>query len=305
MLPPHALDVAIHTKRRFVIHSSDYDGVAAWLQAQARGRTLDLAEVDLAPEPSVPDLLRPSSIVVWRNMERCSRAYQKHLGRFLAEIDSFDTVESRLHPSPSVSVGGTTFVPPVPFVIVAVINPRPRPHLYFGLKAHFLFAIHVPDASSFETTDPLRLAPVFLSPEVHQYIYSLVVFTRCHRLTSLAPADAKLPTRTIDAIDTLARALAAIGGKRFVTPSHVKEAFLLVAYWLVDWETNPLFANLDTDIDAKKTEINMLTGNWYGSSWPHVREYLRLHKSSWDLSLPTGWTNKLVDDALHEVRPPL
>ena len=59
------------------------------------------------------------------------------------------------------------------------------------------------------------------------------------------------------------------------------------------------------ELENKRLEISMLTGDWYGSEYYYVNEYLKTQKNERDYESPIGYTNKIVEECIESVRPPL
>lgn len=153
---------------------------------------------------------------------------------------------------------------------------------------------------------------IYLSPEIQGYIYSLVVHCRVHRLCSLAPLQTRLLTRAVASINLLAAAMVAWKEtdpeRWFVTTEHCKVAFRKVAYWLVDWEQLEMYTDPQTDLEKeyrKRMDFSILTGDWVGSELAYIDAYLKTYKGKRDVSSLVGFTNRLVDDALRAVQPPM
>ncbi|CAK9440147.1 uncharacterized protein LODBEIA_P42470 [Lodderomyces beijingensis] len=328
-------------------------------------------------------------MIVWQNLQRSSQELQKQLYQMILQIDHYEMNKAKYMDNPPASVHmGKSVVQiykPEIFAIVPFLEYRlfDEAKLYIFLKEKFWQSVNFPNfddasipvsVSAGSTLGPDRYKPtilelrakmasVFISPDIKGYIYSLIVFIRCHRMASLAPKQVRVPTMTMDYVKDFCRAwilwkthllqkptetelASAVDRSKtsapakkatltefttkteqeedlFVTPEYVKLAVHKICYWLVDWQYNKKFAATDDpDLDAKgksekeikeeeksiankKLEISMLTGDWYGSEYLFVNEYLKTQKMEKDYSSPTGFTNKIVDDCIRSVRPPL
>lgn len=281
------------------------------------------------------------NVIIWQNVQYLTLNQHKSLYKLILQIDQYEMTGLKDKPI-EITIGNNDEVlsieRPELFTIVMVLdylafNRKP----YIFLKEKFWFAVnyndstldmnYIPSEKNYQDTIlklRLRIGEVYISPDIKKYIYSLIVFTRCHRLTSLAPKLARLPTATIDYINDFCKSLILwqnrlnLGKDLFVTPGHVKLAFRKIGYWLVDWEYNEKFAKDTTrnvDVDDVGTEsnleyekrlaISMLTGDWYGSDYFFVNEYLKNSTSKLDKKSPTGYTNRIIEDVISSVRPPL
>lgn len=270
------------------------------------------------------------NVIIWRNMEKLSHEQQK-VGLFplLNQIDEYDTTVARANPQSRVQVGSFVIRKPKMFIIVPLIeSEHAHPQVYQYVKEKFWFGqnFHYKVAGDekgeidycsdyagliLEIRNVTR-PQVYASSEIQRYIYSLVVHARNHRLCSLAPIQSRLSTRTIDAMQQLSECMVAWkkhGSDRlFVTPDYCKIAMRKIGYWLIDWEHGNIFSTSsdcaeDADLDYRRQlEISMLTGDWYGSDWKYVKKYLETYKTDTNAS---NYMNKIVEDVLQSVRPPI
>ncbi|KAG7660846.1 uncharacterized protein J8A68_005663 [[Candida] subhashii] len=172
-----------------------------------------------------------------------------------------------------------------------------------------------------------QMSEIYVAPDIKRYIYSLIVHIRCHRLASISPKSVRVPTMTFDYITDFCKALVLFKDipERFVTPDYVKIATRIIGYWLVDWEYNRMFSDTikkprhideeeeegNGDEDSrqldylKRLQITILNGDWFGCDYFFVNEYLKHSKALFDNESPTGYSNKIIEDALTTVRPPL
>ncbi|KAK6203341.1 uncharacterized protein RJT21DRAFT_26353 [Scheffersomyces amazonensis] len=282
--------------------------------------------------------------IIWKNLAKVDGQLQRYLYELITKIDLYDTKESRNNPRPCI-IDGYSIRKPDLFIIIALLDHRSY-YLKIDqyLKSKFWFSNnYVIDKSSskpdrltlpmndFSYHDNIaylrQLIPnVYIKPDIKRYIYSLVVHSRNHRLCSLAPRQTRLSTRSIDDIEDLARVMVLwqkfnnqnLTDSLYVTPDFVKVAMRKIGYWLIDWEYNKLFSNVndnddDNDNDEeqdekdyrRRMEISMMTAYWYGSDYKYVTKYLDKSESLRDDSTPTGYSNVIVEDALKSVRPPI
>lgn len=170
---------------------------------------------------------------------------------------------------------------------------------------------------------------IFQSTDIIGYIHSLIIHIRNHRLMTLAPIQTRLSSATMDNVTILAKAI--IGWKNrklimdhqlnlntaklelFVTPVYCKIAIRKIGYWLVDWQikdglfdlTNQTIAQDPLLENRRKLVINILAGEWYGSEWEYVKEYLGNYYAVYDPHSNTGFTNKIIEDSIKLVKPPV
>lgn len=342
--------------------------------------------IDLLKHKSIEDILHHAtievnnglqfrSIIIWQNLQHLDHIRQKQLYNLLLQMDNYGKHSSRTKENlpTTIKCDGIVFevVKPllltiIPFLEFDLYDQKIYPYLKemywssvtFPLVSEYNNNVNfIPNYQSTLLNLRSKLNTVYMSPTIKSYIYSLIVFIRCHRLASLAPKLVRVPTSTILYVQDFCKSLvlwrrqlqlsrtsmsdtvvshdenelqktatAAVDleleeeTELFVTPEYVKIAVKNIGYWLVDWETNRKFANTedlkrDPDItsktetekvlDNKKLEISMLTGDWYGSEYYCANELLKGYKAIRDSDSPTGMTNRIVDDAIEEVRPPL
>ncbi|EMG50297.1 hypothetical protein SBY92_003602 [Candida maltosa Xu316] len=278
-------------------------------------------------------------IIIWQNVQYLTLNQHKSLYKLILQIDQYEMTGLKNKPI-EIAIGNNEVIsinrPQLFTIIMPLEYSAFHRKIYVYLKEKFWFAVNynndvsidcssIPRDITFEDTLlnlRKKLPIVFVSPDIKRYMYSLIIFTRSHRLASLSPKSVRLPTMAIDYVNDFCRGLVLwqnkdkFGQDLFVTPSYVKLAFRKIGYWLVDWEYNEKFAKvtannvdsegIDTDLDyQKRLEISMLTGDWYGSDYFFVNEYLKHSKSKLDKETPTGYTNKIIEDVITSVRPPL
>lgn len=317
--------------------------------------------------------LKFKNVILWQNLQHLDEIRQKELYRLILQIDDYNKSSYKCNDRPvTISAHGKAFkvfkpqlFTIIPFLEYNLYNNKIYPYLKemlwssvtFPLVSEYNEHVHfMPNYESIILQLRSKIDTVFMSPNIKSYIYSLIVFIRCHRLASLAPKLVRVPTATISYVQDYCKSLvlwrrqlqlsrtsmadtvvsneenelektatAAVDlelekeTELFVTPEYVKIAIKNIGYWLVDWETNRKFANTDdlkfnkngsnkaqfAILDNKKLEISMLTGDWYGSEYYCANELLKGYKAIRDYDSPTGMTNRIVDDAIEEVRPPL
>ncbi|KAI5956852.1 hypothetical protein KGF54_000470 [Candida jiufengensis] len=335
----------------------------------------------------VDDKLWFKNIIIWQNLQHLENKEYKRLYKLILQIDNYNMNSSKLlnnlPSSFTIDKKIIEIYKPKLFTIIPFLEyDLYRNKIYPFLKEQFWYSINFPiisDSTSNQlsdvkfmpnTQDTLlvlrsKMDKVFMSPEIKGYIYSLIVFIRCHRIGSLAPKQVRVPTITLEYVYDFCKALVLWKKKLlideqppsqlhsiekteekieekisslsdsgtsetataatdfyintdelFITPEYVKLAIRKICYWLVDWEYNTKFANTDDFkytnneeqqqiLATKKLEISMLTGDWYGSDYNHVNEYLKGYKHEKDYDSPTGFTNKIIEECINSVRPPL
>lgn len=275
------LTLAIASKRNIVVTTDNPDSAV-----NAICRALDCAVVDISTEPFSCD----ATVTVWTHLQDTNDNLQRQLYNQIRLVKRLGIIVAVLH-----------------------VKQVPLAKLYPYLKEQFWFSIYekLPTATAcvnWEEVQRIResMPLVFVSPDIKRYIYSLVIFTRQHRMASLAPKSVRLATTTIDDIRELAVALCALRFQTFVNPSVVKLAYKRVAYWRVDWEVSPQ-RNDNKEITEmeKRYRIVTMVGDWYGSDYEAVREYIEGYFLKLKPNSPTGWSNRIVDDVLTKVRPPI
>lgn len=296
----------------------------------------DIVEVDLLQDHTFEQLVdrmvlrqhghqpRLYQVVVWKNLESVPMSLSTRFAitTIFDQLERYNTLASRYtDPATPIKLGPYMIEAPTEFLIMPILEtPGSFPKLSQLVKDRFWFCQSFSEGAD-RVPAPMRraerlqareaLCSVYASPEIQEYVCSLLVFTRSHRLCSLAPVTTRPSLRALTGVMLLAKALVvyaerASSGALFVTPEYVKLAFRKVAYWLVDWESNVLYSRPDQTLEfQRRSEIAMLTGDWYGSEWEGVRRYLDSHASMGDPNSTTGFTNRLVEEVLETVAPPL
>lgn len=263
--------------------------------------------------------------VIWKNLELLdmSRDLKNSIVQIFDELEEYNTVALRKKaPGEPFRFGDFQVRKPKMHLVIPILDANRRlPQTYQAIKNRFWFAqscyfsSNIMVSPAYEKLDLLKcrqlLESVYVKPSIQEYVCSLLVFTRSHRLCSIAPLTTRPSFVALEGIITLAKCLVlwssrGYGKSLFVTPDNVKVAYRKIGYWLVDWETNRVFNDTTPEVEyQKKFEISMLTGDWYGSEWPLVEAYLQGHKSKLDWSSSSGYSNKIVDEVLHQVLPPI
>lgn len=277
-------------------------------------------------KPGSDGVLQCYQVVIWRRLGLVDKETQnREVFHFLNEVDAYDTYKGRRNTGNKVMIEGKEVEIPELFLIVPIVEALPaHPNIHQYVKEKFWFAQSIQSLDVSGPTEQVELVEnyeefilklrnevmpqVYSSPDILRYIYSLVVHARNHRLCSLSPVHGRLSTRALQNIRLLTISMVAwrhhADNKLYATPDLCKIAMRKVGYWLVDWEFESIFANDDNAASTllrKKLEIWMLTGDWYGSEWKYVQEYLadsRAEKSPY-------YSNRIIDDALAAVQPPV
>lgn len=264
-------------------------------------------------------------VVIWKNLDVLNMdvALKTSVIRIFDELDQYNNLALRNKaPTDPIKFGEYQVVKPEMHLVIPVLDVNHRlPQIYQHIKNRFWFSqsCFIGADTSFSSDkmkeeiikSRLRLDSVFAKPSIQEYICSLLVFTRSHRLCSLAPLTTRPSFSALEDIMTLAKCLAIWENRDndsplFVTPDYVKVAYRKIGYWLVDWETNRLFKLKEYGAEyRKRMEISILTGDWYGSEWNLVEEYLQRYESKLDWNSSSGFSNAIVDEVLQLVRPPI
>lgn len=329
-----ALQLALISKKDFVIQTTDYHDCLNSLKCLAsEGFNIDdIVEVDLQAldvdfNAIAETIINPEgfvySMIIWKNLETVKLDFdrKRNLLRVLDELSRYGKVSSRNTDHEPFQLGDRMVrKPPICILVPIIVNGTHMPKINPQIKSRFFYSqLYIPqdgDESKLQSSEVdillarCRLETVFVKATVEEYAFSLFVFARSHRLCSLAPLSSRPPLSARENVLLLAKALvvarSADDERLFVTPEHVKVAFRKVASWLIDWETNPLFSgDGEKDDYRRKMEISMLTGDWFGSEWRHVENYITKNTSKPDNNSTTGFTNPLVEDVLLSVQPPL
>lgn len=264
-------------------------------------------------------------VVIWKNLEflDMSLDLKSSIIQIFDELEEYNTVALKKKAAGEPFDFGEYKVqkPSMHLVIPIMDASRRLPQTYQTIKNRFWFAqscyisSNLRASHAHETLDILEsrqlLQSVYVKPSIQEYVCSLLVFTRSHRLCSLSPLTTRPPFAALEGIMVLAKCLTLWTNRTqetalFVIPDNVKVAYRKIGYWLVDWETNSLFN--ETTFEAnyqKKMEISILTGDWYGSEWSLVENYLEGYRSKLDWSTSSGYSNAVVDEVLRQVLPPI
>lgn len=333
-----AVSLALVAKRFISIQTQSYARCSASLRRLFEKTFLedDIVEIDLRECHGYKELTsrmirteegqmpRFYSIILWRNLEtlEMSLPVKRDLLAIFNQIERYGKLALRDSSADlPVQIGSYTVLIPEFFLILPVLQAEGKACVitrdlidrfwfcqsYFqGFDADWPLGL---DLGRISATRQL-ISGVYHSPQIVEYIFTLMVFTRSHRLCSLAPLLTRPSIRAREAILDLAVAMVAFLSREadetlFVTPDHVRIAYKKVCYWLVNWETNPVFCDRRPELEARRRmEIAMLTGDWYGSEWGCVEHYLDEHRAVPDHHSTTGFTNTIVDEVLELVLPP-
>lgn len=265
------------------------------------------------------------NIVIWKNLEAfdLEREARNRILDVFDEVEQYNSSKTKQSQTsePIVLNGHKVHVPEI-FIIIPVMvfgNTMPKINPLIKERLWFCQSVFLDETNRTCTTDwdwdleecRNRLKDVYFDPEVREYVSSLMTFTRSHRLTSLAPASSRPTYKATVSIVELCKTLVVWNNRHdrnrpFVTPDYVKVAYRKVAYWLVDWERNDVFVNNAPGNELqRKLQISVLTGDWYGSDWHCVKSFLKEHALEKDTRTTTGFRNRLVDNVLDSVLPPL
>lgn len=260
-------------------------------------------------------------IVVLQGLDAITVDHQKQLVVLLDQLNGYDRNDTKQSRNEYVEVNGIKVYRREFNIFIGITNNK-LIKLDKNLKEKFWFShYYSPDTKDVGVINDYKqklltirhnIDKVYQSPEITGYIYSLVIHIRNHRLSTMNMIQTRLHTRVIHQVSLLAKSIVAWSNYEaiclgqfdlFVTPSTVQLAMRKVGYWLVDWESSNLLDG--TDEERKKLVVNMLVGEWYGSEWQFVKEYLQSKKSHVDHKSSTGWTNSIIEDVLDNVRPPI
>lgn len=337
-----AASLALLCNQQFVLHSNNGDEAVACLKhIMAKRSVQNVAEIDVQ-SISYEQLVQATSytegqhqfnqVTILRNMNKASVEVQRVLLRFLDELAEYDTNRSQMGNNQYVVMDGKRIIKPKFMTLVAVIEVNENEVndvILKSLKEKFLFShFYLAQGQKLDDTavdgymETLRgvseaIPKVFQSHEINGYIYSLVVHIRNHRLATLSQLQTRLKSDVMDKVSLLSKAIVAWQfqtqpDRLFVTPEKCKVAMRKIGYWLVAWQDKGgLFDFNKQQSDevatetTRKTIINMLGGEWYGSEYEYAKQYLIEHQAFYDTLSNTGFSNKLIEDSIKAVRPPI
>lgn len=268
-------------------------------------------------------------VIIWKNLEALSKEQQKRgIYHLLNEIDQYSTNSSKMFPQKQILLGDYLVIKPDIFTIIPILELA-SVHVQMSqyVKEHFWFAVRM-----YGMSQPLKLSQdssllpdyensilwlrdkilpqVYIASDIRRYIYSLIIHARNHRLCSFAPIRSRLTTLSIENVTLLAACLRVFEKRStdrlFVTPEYCEMAMRKIGYWLIDWEQESSVAS-GNDGNSKteywnRLEVASLTGDWYNSDYRYVKEYVKQCKTDPN---PTNYVNRIVEDAIAAVRPPL
>lgn len=261
-------------------------------------------------------------IVVLKNLDRIGDSFQRDLVRLFNGLKEYDSNLSRLEPKDHVVINGKKIFKSEYrcFIGINTISETPV-KLYKNLKECFWFSqFEQEKAEDWKVIDNYRetlslvrqnIDNVYMSPEILSYITSLIIHTRNHRLNTINQIQTRLHTNTIEKIIKLSKSIVAWKNPNtkdlYLTPQICQLAFRKIGYWLVDWENSQIFNSIQDKDSEKRRQliINMLAGEWYGSEWKYVKQYMKDHESKFDENSNTGFTNSIIEDVIINVRPPI
>lgn len=266
--------------------------------------------------------LRMFEIVVLNNLDKVNEVFQRELVRFFDELKEFDCNLSRFQPKDHVIIEGKKILKSQFQCFIGNITISQTPvKLYKNLKERFWFSQFEQEKDEDwlvidnyrDTLIQVRqnIDNVYMSPEILSYITSLIVHTRNHRLNTINQIQTRLHTSTIEKVIKLSKSIVSWKNPQakdlFLTPQICQLAFRKIGYWLVDWEDSKLFNFLESKEleNRRQLIINMLVGEWYGSEWKYVKQYLKDHESKFDEKSNTGFSNSIIEDVIVNVRPPI
>lgn len=316
-----AVTIALACKRRIAITCDDPEAmIDLFLRS---GLTMEVVDVNKTlPHPS------NCQLQVWKGLQMASASQQKklytqimHSGQSKALMSPVATFSGTPEPALTESEKALQETKPAQFcLVIAILDPRllKSSKLYPYLKQQFWFSVYplqVPhdnnwgkNAAVTANVMACTIPEVYVDPDIKRYIHSLVIFTRQHRMASLAAREVRLATPTIDAIRELAVALVAYQKGSFVTPDVVKVAYKRVAFWLVDWEVNLQFSEPSTnefEEYERRYQLAVMVGDWCGSEFDASVKFIDEYRLEAQHNSPTGRSNLIVEDVLQMVRPPI
>lgn len=338
-----AVSLSLINRKRFVITTNDTGQLISNFQKlilQRHCQFQNICVIDLEEFTTIEELVEECTVVkdeeytfkqviIWKNLQKLDKSEQKLLYEFLIQIDNYDTTRDKN--ANYCMIGDIKIMKPDLFLVIPVLDLKYyKLKLNQYLKERFPFLINyyytsfdnmIGEVALIPAHDNYKLlinklrskvAKVYVAPDIKRYIYSLVIFTRQHRLCSLSPKETRLSTRSIDEIRLLSQALALwndpTGENLFVTPDTVKVSMRRIGYWLVDWEYNTEFttkSSSDTQELHKRLQLTILVGDWYGSDYSCAEKYIESYESKPSKASPTGYTNKIIDEVLTITRPPI
>lgn len=281
-----AITLALAAHHNIAVTSDDPDQSVIQIQSCVPNSEVVDVSTDVPPAQS-------TTVAIWTHLQQADNTTQRRLYEYLKRPYDHGIV---------VMVLDVSFVASV--------------KLYPYLKEQFWFSVYPPTddkCSPIDASEVSRIRSampqVYVLPDIKRYIHSLIIFTRQHRMASLAPKSVRLPTTAIDSIRELAVTILAWRRQAFVAPDTVKIAYKRVAYWLVDWETNRQFAVVGCQDNAEEMEkrykLASMAGDWYGSDYDAIQRYILKYRLHHQPNSPTGRSNTIVEDVLVKVRPPI
>lgn len=341
-----AVSLSLINRKRFVITTNDVNNLLIEFQSLILQQICqfdheNIGVIDLLQHTTIESLIEATTIkkttnyghdfvfkqiIIWKNLQKLSKSDQNQLFEFLLQIDNYDT-NGKKNLNYCI-INDQKIIKPDLLLIIPVLDLQ-----YYKLKLNqylkerftFLINYYYDSSSSRQSIDDinkpdnypqlianlrLKLPQVYVAPDIKRYIYSLVIFTRQHRLCSLSPKETRLSTRSIDEIRLLAQALTLWMNQNqqknlFVTPDIVKISMRRIGYWLVNWEYNDEFTSQSSPELYKRLYLTILVGDWYGSDYNCAEKYIKSFESKPCKNSPTGYTNKIIEEVLIKTRPPI
>lgn len=336
-----SISLALLNNSRFVVHTNDdplifLNSLVHFIHKNCQLNPICIDGSSLNPSFDESNLLHSvssnntlSNIIILHHLDVISESTQKRLVKLLDKLDRFNRNDARLSPQAPVIINGEPFHYQGPHSIIAIINTHNPHKIIKPLREKFWFS-HFANNSSLTDIDPIpnyvsviasllsAVTKVFQSHDITNYIYSLIVHIRNHRLCSMASISNRLHTNVIDQVSLLCKTLVvwksyvSNGGddvdvdveSLFVTPEYCKIAIRRIGYWLVDWEQTKVLGE-EVPENNKKMVISMLAGEWFSSDYEVVKKYLEKYRSIEDENSCTGRSNRMVEDAIEAVKPPI
>jgi len=212
-----------------------------------------------------------SSALILRNVERLPQSVQLHLGYAMMQPDR--TLEKFITNSALIL---TTRAP------IETLHPYLRRQILLKIdlgSGDDLFMVEVPAQLPSEKTNlekalsQIRAAigQIMVVPELVRYIHDIVIFVRTHRLARMG-----LKPQAATDFETLTRTLCVLQGRKFATPTVIKQAARL---------SLPVHVRLISPEDEPSLQ--------YGGDLDTAREWIKV----WDGDV-------LIDSVLEQVQVP-
>ncbi|KAG7194285.1 uncharacterized protein KQ657_005013 [Scheffersomyces spartinae] len=292
-----ALQISLIAQKRLVVQCPDESRLVSLISDMIlKPSNLQYHVVELTDEPSIDDLVLPFSeanVVIWKGIQQTSKEYQKKLYLFFMQLDQFDLLTKRESGEP-ITINDTKVTLPEPFTIIITMMHKyyKTNKLYPLLKEKFWFLINYVESE--DSSSPFHRSSyrphlnvpykslrsesdkIYIAPVIQQYMYSLVVFSRTHRLCSLSPKTTRLPTTSIENLHLLARTVVAFNNYlitqdlpnatnlplNYVSGDIAKVVFRQLASWLIDWEYNTVYSTLKPERGGRAKKYHEETNDY-------------------------------------------